>query len=60
VSDGEWEPTRWWRVVDAAGELMAESSDEAECRAFAAETPGAKVHRLYRRVQTEDWWRTDV
>lgn len=55
----EWEPTRWWRVVDAEGELMAESSDEGECRAVAAETPGAEVHHLYQRVQTENWWRTD-
>jgi hypothetical protein len=28
----EWEPTRWWRVLDANGDMWCETSDEDEAR----------------------------
>lgn len=47
-----WEPTRWWRAVDAEGNLWCESSNEAEVREAAR--PGDRVERLWREVK-EEW-----
>jgi hypothetical protein len=51
--DVVWEPTRWWRVVDADGSLWCETSDESEAR--DAIRPGDKLQRLWAVAQQE--WR---
>jgi hypothetical protein len=51
----EWKPTRWWRAVDAAGEVWCECSDEAQVRASMRE--GDKLERLYEPVSAE--WRAE-
>lgn len=48
-----WEEGRWWRVIDADGELWCETSREFEAR--EAMRPGDKLQRLYRADQKE--WR---
>lgn len=50
----EWEVTKWWRVCSADGSVWAESSDEAEVRAAAAEI-GQPVQRLWREVPRSEW-----
>lgn len=51
---GKWFPTRWWRLVSADDQLLAESSDEEEIRGFARETPGSRVEHLYEKHKW-DW-----
>jgi hypothetical protein len=53
--NGEWQPTRWWRVVGPSGNLWAESSDEQEIREMAR--PGDQIEHLYSRTESE--WRPE-
>lgn len=50
----DWEPTRWWRVIDLQGEIWAETSDREE--ALNAMRPGDTLERQYQKVYHE--WRT--
>lgn len=52
-----WGPDRWWRVLDANGDLWCETSDEQEAREALLTAPGpARLERLY--VRTEYRWQT--
>jgi hypothetical protein len=50
----EFEPTRWWRVLDFSGRLYAEMSDREEA-AEIAERTGYKLQQLWSRTEKE--WR---
>ncbi len=49
----DWEPGRWWRVLDPDDKLWCETSDEREARASMRE--GDTLYRLY--VKNEREWR---
>lgn len=49
MSDTEWTPGRWWRVLDPQGHVWAESSDEAEVR--ASMRPGDRLERAEKRTE---------
>lgn len=50
--DGEWQPGRWWRVCDANGRLMMETSDAEEAREYALST-GLTLERIWVRKEQE-------
>jgi hypothetical protein len=54
MSNHEWEPTRWYRVLDAAGRVWSESSDLEEVTEHA-KAIGQPVLRLWREVPREEW-----
>ncbi len=49
----EFQPTRWWRVLDPEGGLWCETSSKRE--ALAAKRPKDTLEHLFERVQYE--WR---
>ena len=53
----EWVPGRWWRVLDAEGELWCESSDEEENREAMATAPKqpTTLQRMWVTKQREEW-----
>lgn len=55
IFEEEYEPTRWWRVVDDDGVLLAETSDENEVRSIHAEYNGSCLERLFQSSQTHEW-----
>lgn len=52
----DMEPGRWWKALDAAGELLAESSNEREVRLIARKNKGATLHCAY-TVELIEWRR---
>lgn len=52
----DWQNGRWWRVLDAEGRLLLESSNERECRNVARRTTGATLHRVA-EVTLVEWRR---
>ena len=48
----DWEPGRWWRVMDPNGKLWFETSNEAEARERMR--PGDTLYRQY--VQRLSKW----
>jgi hypothetical protein len=48
----DWEPGRWWQVINPAGQLWCETSSESEAR--AAVRPGDTLRRMY--VRSESKW----
>jgi hypothetical protein len=53
VTDTDFAPGRWWRVLAADGSLWCETSDEDEARERMR--PGDTLHREFRAVLVE--WR---
>lgn len=53
LTDAEWEPFVWWRVLAADGSLWCETSDEREAR--ESMRPGHTLWKLWRREEME--WR---
>ncbi len=52
----DWEPGRWWRVLDGDGELWAETSSETEARNAIKSAPGGgTLQNLW--VRNESEWR---
>lgn len=49
----QFEPTKWWQVVDPDGVIWCETSSEKEARASIR--AGDKLYRLYEKVEQE--WR---
>lgn len=54
MSDTEWEPGRWWRVIAVDGSLWCETSDEQHARDHVR--PGDRLLRMERRVQETIRW----
>lgn len=50
----EFEPTKWWRVIDPHGVLWCETSDKDE--AIASMRPDDRLQRRYIKIEYE--WRT--
>jgi hypothetical protein len=54
----DWEPGRWWQVVEPNGELWCETSSEKEAREALTTAPdGGVLNRLWRREELE--WRQE-
>lgn len=51
-----WNPSRWWRVLDASGDLQAETSDSTEARSIAREL-GGRLQRQWFSSMSE--WRDE-
>ena len=49
MTEKDWTPTRWWRVLADDGSLWAETSNEAEARLLMR--PGDTLQRLYERAE---------
>ena len=50
----EWQPTRWYRIMQPDGGLWMETSDPEEAR-DEAERTGRPLQRLWSRTESE--WR---
>jgi hypothetical protein len=50
-----WEPGRWWRVIDADGGVWCETSDEQEARRFIATAPGGGTLRRLWVARKSEW-----
>lgn len=50
-----YEPTKWWRVLDADGQTWCETNSETEARESMRE--GDTLQRLYNKVEYE--WRSE-
>lgn len=55
---GHWEPGRWWRVIDSARKVLAESSNpEDDGMRAALASPGAQLERSFVFVPAIHQWR---
>jgi hypothetical protein len=53
MSETEWEPVRWWRVIAPDGSTWCETSDETEAR--DAMRPGDVLWQAYKPASTYRW-----
>lgn len=55
LTDTEFEPGRWWRVLDPQGGIWCETSDEAEARSVMRK--GDRLERLWDAKPQSRWRR---